>query len=128
MLRIVEFSLWASRFVLAAVFLLAGAGKLADPVGWRKALRDFSLPAWMAQPLMVLLPVLELMVAAALVPASVAWYGARGAFALRREPSRKKSGRRMLFRAAARAVLVRARAARLVNHIRESISTVFNFG
>ena len=71
MLRIVEFSLWASRFVLAAVFLLAGAGKLADPVGWRKALRDFSLPAWIAQPLMVLLPVLEPLVAAALVPASV---------------------------------------------------------
>ena len=71
-----------SRLVLAAVFLLAGATKLTDPVGWRKALRDFSVPSALAPPMMVLLPVLELAVAAALIPASLAWYGARGALAL----------------------------------------------
>ena len=82
MLRIVELTLLASRLLLAAVFLLAGATKLTDPAGWRKALRDFSVPSAFAPPMMVLLPVLELAVAAALIPASLAWYGARGALAL----------------------------------------------
>ena len=82
MLRIVELTLLASRLLLAAVFLLAGATKLTDPAGWRKGLRDFSVPSAFAPPMMVLLPVLELAVAAALVPASLAWYGARGALAL----------------------------------------------
>jgi peroxiredoxin len=72
----------ASRLLLAAIFFLAGAGKLIDPAGWRKTLRDFSVPSAFAQPMMVLLPVLELAVAAALIPASVAWIGARGALAL----------------------------------------------
>ena len=82
MLRFEELTLLASRLLLAAVFLLAGAAKLIDPAGWRKALRDFSVPAVLAQPLMLLLPLLELAVAAALIPASLAWYGARGALAL----------------------------------------------
>ncbi len=51
--------------MLATVFLLAGATKLTDPAGWRKALRDFSVPSVFAPPMMVLLPVvLELAVAA----------------------------------------------------------------
>jgi peroxiredoxin/uncharacterized membrane protein YphA (DoxX/SURF4 family) len=81
-LRIAEFTLLASRLLLAALFLLAGASKLIDPAGSRKALRDFGLPAALARPLMLLLPALELAVAAALVPASLAWYGACGALAL----------------------------------------------
>jgi peroxiredoxin len=81
-LRIAEWSLLASRLLLAAVFFLAGTGKLIDPAGWRRTLRDFSLPSAFARPMMVLLPVLELAVAAALIPASLAWYGARGALAL----------------------------------------------
>jgi len=81
-LRIADWTLLASRLLLAAVFFLAGAGKLLDPAGWRKTLRDFSVPSAFAQPMMVLLPVLELAVAAALIPASVAWIGARGAVAL----------------------------------------------
>ena len=74
--------LLASRLLLAAVFLLAGATKLADPRGWRTALRDFSLPSFLTKPAMALLPMLEVSVAIALLPASLAWYGARGAFAL----------------------------------------------
>lgn len=82
MLRIAEFTLLAARLLLAAVFLLAGATKLVDPVGSRKALRDFGLPSALARPMVVLLPVLELAVAAALIPTSLAWYGAWGALAL----------------------------------------------
>jgi hypothetical protein len=50
-LRIAEFTLLASRLLLAALFLLAGASKLIDPAGSRKALRDFGLPAALARPL-----------------------------------------------------------------------------
>jgi peroxiredoxin len=81
-LRIAEFTLLAPRFLLAAVFLLAGATKLIDPVGSRKALRDFGLPGWFARPMLLLLPLLELAVAASLIPASLAWYGARGGLVL----------------------------------------------
>src|SRR5579863_3622315 len=81
-LRIVEFTLLTSRLLLASVFLLAGASKLVDPLGFRKALRGFGLPRALARPMVVVLPVLELAVAVALVPARLAWYGARGALAL----------------------------------------------
>ena len=81
-LRIAEFTLLTSRLLLAAVFLLAGASKLLDPLGLRKALRGFGVPPALARPMVVLLPVLELVIAAALIPARLAWYGARGAFAL----------------------------------------------
>jgi peroxiredoxin len=81
-LRIVEFSLLAARLLLAAVFLLAGATKLIDPFGTRKALRDFGVTALLARPLVLLLPLAELVVAAALIPASLVWYGAWGALAL----------------------------------------------
>jgi peroxiredoxin len=81
-LSIAALTLLAARLLLAAVFLLAGATKLVDPVGSRKGLRDFGLPSALARPMVVLLPVLELAVAAALVPTSLAWYGAWGALAL----------------------------------------------
>jgi peroxiredoxin len=77
-----DLSLLADRLLLAAVFLLAGATKLVDPVGTGRALRDFGLPSALARPMVLLLPALELLVAAALVPASSAWYGAWGALAL----------------------------------------------
>lgn len=77
-----EFILLAFRIVLFAVFLLAGATKLADPRGSRKAFRDFGLPMALAKPMVLLLPLVELIVAAALLPVSLAWYGAWGALAL----------------------------------------------
>lgn len=74
--------LLASRLALAALFLLAGSTKLVDPRGWRRALRDFSVPNFLLGPAMVLLPLVEISVAIALLPAAVAWYGARAAVAL----------------------------------------------
>jgi uncharacterized membrane protein YphA (DoxX/SURF4 family)/peroxiredoxin len=81
-LRLAEFGLLTLRLLLAAVFLLAGATKLIDPRGTRRALRDFGLPSMIATPMVLLLPLLEIAVAVALVPASLAWYGAWGALAL----------------------------------------------
>jgi peroxiredoxin len=81
-LNIAAFAALAVRLLLAAVFLLAGATKLVDPVGLRKALRDFGAPPALARPMVMLLPVLELAVAALLIPTSLAWYGAWGALAL----------------------------------------------
>ena len=77
-----DFALLADRFLLASVFLLAGTAKLLDPAGSLKAFRDFGLPSFLARPMVVLLPVLELAVAVALIPVSFAWYGACGALAL----------------------------------------------
>ncbi|MGD1069683.1 MAG: MauE/DoxX family redox-associated membrane protein [Bryobacteraceae bacterium] len=77
-----ELALLAARLLLAAVFLLAGATKFVDPVGTRKALRDFGVPSALAPPGLLLLPMLELAVAATLISTSLAWYGACGALAL----------------------------------------------
>jgi uncharacterized membrane protein YphA (DoxX/SURF4 family)/peroxiredoxin len=81
-LKLVEFGLLTLRLLLAVVFLLAGATKLIDPRGTRRALRDFGAPKAIAAPLVLLLPLAEIIVAIALVPASLAWYGAWGALGL----------------------------------------------
>src|SRR3712207_6801747 len=75
-------ALLIARLVLAAVFALAGVAKLSDLEGSRKAIMDFGLPAVLASPLALLLPLAELAVAAALIPASTAWWGALGALGL----------------------------------------------
>src|SRR3712207_963926 len=77
-----EVALLVARLLLAAVFVVAGLAKLADRAGSRQAMRDFGLPAVLAAPLGVLLPLAELTVAAALIPTSTAWWGAVGALAL----------------------------------------------
>jgi len=82
LLRIAGFASLTARLLLAAVFLLAGATKLVDPVGFRKALRNFGLPPALARPAVILLPALELAVTVALIPTSLAWYGAWGALVL----------------------------------------------
>ena len=71
-----------ARLVLALIFVVAGLAKLADLAGSRQALRDFGVPAVLANPLGVLLPVAELAVAVALVPTVSAWWGALGALVL----------------------------------------------
>ena len=71
-----------ARLVLAVVFLVAGIAKLADLAGSRQALRDFGVPAKLSTPFGVLLPLAELAVAVALLPAASAWWGALGALAL----------------------------------------------
>src|SRR6266581_9646463 len=71
-----------ARVLLAVVFLVAGVTKLADLEGSRQALRDFGVPAWLAAPGGVLLPLAELAVAVALLPLASAWWAAVGALAL----------------------------------------------
>jgi peroxiredoxin/thiol-disulfide isomerase/thioredoxin len=71
-----------SRLVSAAVFMTAALGKIADPAGSRKSLREFGLPLGAAAIAAVLLPIAELAVALALLPAQSAWLGAVGALGL----------------------------------------------
>ena len=75
-------ALLGARIVLAAVFAIAGVAKLLDRPGAREALAGFGLPARLAAPLAVALPVVELSVAAALVPRASAWWGGLGALGL----------------------------------------------
>ncbi len=75
-------TLLLARVLLAGLFLIAGLAKLIDGAGTRQALRDFGVPAPLAGPLGVLVPLAELGVAAALLPASSAWQGALGALIL----------------------------------------------
>src|SRR5215213_8857325 len=75
-------ALLIARLVLAALFSLAGVAKLSDLKGSRRAIIDFGVPSAIAAPLGLLLPLAELTVAATLLPASTAWWGALGALAL----------------------------------------------
>src|SRR5215217_3458944 len=77
-----DIPLLIARLVLGGVFLLAGLAKLADRTGSRQAMIAFGVPAPLAAPLGVLLPLAELVVAVALLPLSTAWWGALGALAL----------------------------------------------
>jgi peroxiredoxin/uncharacterized membrane protein YphA (DoxX/SURF4 family) len=75
-------ALLIARLVLAALFILAALAKLSDLKGSRKAIIEFGLPAVLASPLALLLPLAELGVGAALIPGSSAWWGALGALGL----------------------------------------------
>src|SRR5918999_829969 len=75
-------ALLLARLVLCAVFTLAGVAKLSDLKGSRRAIIDFGVPSAIAAPLGLLLPLAELSVAATLLPASTAWWGALGALTL----------------------------------------------
>jgi len=71
-----------ARFGLAAVFFVAGAAKLSDLAGSRHAIVSFGLPKSLAPPLGAALPVIELVVAFALIPATSAQWGAIAALVL----------------------------------------------
>jgi len=73
--------LLALRLLLAAVFALAAGAKLAGRTNLRETAVGFGLPRPFS-PVAVLLPVVELAVAAMLVPARTAWLGALGAVVL----------------------------------------------
>ena len=75
-------SLLILRLGLAAVFVVAAIGKLFDPAGSTKALRDFGVPEALVRPLLFLLPVTELLLAAAMLFVSTSWFGAVGAAAM----------------------------------------------
>jgi thiol-disulfide isomerase/thioredoxin len=71
-----------ARLVLAVVFAIAGISKLADPTGSRKSIAGFGVPESFAKPLAWLLPLAELVCAAALIPLASAWWGATGVLTL----------------------------------------------
>lgn len=79
---IIEALLLTARVTLAAVFAVAAVGKLADQDGSRKAMVAFGVPSARAPAAGLTLPLAELAVAIALVPAATAWYGAIGALCL----------------------------------------------
>ena len=74
--------LLTTRLVLASVFGVAGVAKLLDRAGSRQSMREFGVPAAVATPLGLLLPLGELACAVALLPAASAWWGATGALVL----------------------------------------------
>src|SRR5215218_5435250 len=75
-------ALLITRLVLAGVFTLAGVAKLSDLKGSRQAIIDFGVPSAIAAPLGLVLPLAELAIAATLLSASTAWWGALGALTL----------------------------------------------
>jgi uncharacterized membrane protein YphA (DoxX/SURF4 family)/thiol-disulfide isomerase/thioredoxin len=68
-----------ARIALAGVLVVAGAGKLADRGGARAALEDFGVPWRLAGPLALLLPLAEIGIGLALLPATTAPVAAAGA-------------------------------------------------
>ena len=78
----VSAALLCARLLLAGVFALASLAKLADLRGSRAAVAGFGVPERLARSLGTLLPIAELAVAAALLPAGSAREGALGAVAL----------------------------------------------
>jgi methylamine dehydrogenase accessory protein MauD len=71
-----------ARLGLAVVFALAGAAKLADLAGSRRAVRAFGVPGALAEMVGTLLPVAELAVAGCLIGSGSARWGAFGALIL----------------------------------------------
>lgn len=72
----------AARLLLALVFAAAGGGKLADREGARQDIVEFGLPPRLAAPLGLALPVIELVVAVALLAPVSARLGALAGLAL----------------------------------------------
>jgi uncharacterized membrane protein YphA (DoxX/SURF4 family)/peroxiredoxin len=70
------------RVILSLVFLIAGAAKIGHPARTRQTLLEFGAPQPLTPTLAWLLPITELGVGAALVPAKTAWWGAAGALVL----------------------------------------------
>jgi len=70
------------RILLAVVFAFAGIAKLVNRTASTRAIAAFGAPASMVRPLGFLLPAAELAVAALLLPARSAWWGATGACVL----------------------------------------------
>jgi peroxiredoxin/uncharacterized membrane protein YphA (DoxX/SURF4 family) len=71
-----------ARLLLACVFALAGIAKLLDRDGSRRAAAGFGVPERLAGAVGILLPLAEIAVAVALIPAATAWWGAAAALAL----------------------------------------------
>jgi thiol-disulfide isomerase/thioredoxin len=70
------------RLLLVAVFSIAAAGKLLDLKGSKKAAIDFGCPKSLATPIAVILPLVEISIAAMLIEESTVIVGAFSSFAL----------------------------------------------
>jgi peroxiredoxin/uncharacterized membrane protein YphA (DoxX/SURF4 family) len=77
-----ELALLTIRLVLAATFTLAAIAKLFDRQGSRDAISSFGLPIWLARPLSLGLPPVELVIAVLLLVNPSARIGSLVAFAL----------------------------------------------
>src|SRR5687767_6646818 len=75
-------TLLIARLALAAIFFVAGVAKLLDRAGSRAAIAGFGVPKSLAAPLGIALPIIELIVAIALIPAPSSLLGAWGALLL----------------------------------------------
>jgi thiol-disulfide isomerase/thioredoxin/uncharacterized membrane protein YphA (DoxX/SURF4 family) len=67
------------RLFLAAIFLLAGVGKLLDLEGSEKSVKAFGTPAELAKTFAVALPFAEIVFAVCLLFTGTSWLGALGA-------------------------------------------------
>jgi hypothetical protein len=74
--------LLAARLVVAAVLALAAVGKLLDLSGARRSVREFGVPVRLAEPVVIVLPLVEIAAAVALVGRGSARWGALGALVL----------------------------------------------
>jgi peroxiredoxin len=77
-----DVALLGSRLLLAGVFAVAGLAKLADRRGTREGIEAFGVHRTLARPAAILLPISEIAVAVALLPAASAWVGSVGALGL----------------------------------------------
>jgi peroxiredoxin/uncharacterized membrane protein YphA (DoxX/SURF4 family) len=75
-------ALLLARLLLGAIFGIAGIAKLADRRGTHEAVQGFGVPAGLALPLALGLPVAELTIAIALLPRATAAEGALAAAGL----------------------------------------------
>jgi uncharacterized membrane protein YphA (DoxX/SURF4 family) len=78
----VTVTLLSARLVLAGVFFVAAVGKLLDLDGSQRAVSEFGVPASIARPVGVALPIAELAGAIGLLIDPTARYAAVGAFVL----------------------------------------------
>ena len=77
-----SFAVSLSQLLLAVVFAVAAVAKLADRSGTRRAIEAFGVPPRLAPAGATLLPIAELAIAAALVPAATARWSALAAVTL----------------------------------------------
>src|SRR5262245_43391913 len=71
-----EIALLLIRMGLACILAVAGVAKLADLDSARRSLAEFGVPALPARWLAYALPIVEIAIAASLLPSATAWWGA----------------------------------------------------
>lgn len=77
-----EVGLLILRLILAAIFAVAGIGKLLDLKGSESAIAGFGVPKSLAKPFSILLPLAEIAFAICLLFIETSWFGAVGCLIL----------------------------------------------